>query len=163
MIVGWGISSEIALRWMSLDLTTDKSALVQVMAWCQHYRSQDWPIYMSTFGITRQQWVNLVEFISIPLCLANFVGLTTLIQASKFQIECACPSGKWIVKITFPNVPFTCLKYTKPMQLMWKSEICSHPSDAIPEGIPLVRLSFLLVSDDRTSEPCHSFENVTFG
>ena len=50
-------------------------------------------------------------------------------QASKFQIECTCPSGKWIVNITCPNVPFTCLKYIKPVQLMWKSEICSHPSD----------------------------------
>ena len=31
---GWGISYEIALRWMTLDLTGDKSTLVQVMAWC---------------------------------------------------------------------------------------------------------------------------------
>ena len=48
-------------------------------------------------------------------------------QASKFQIECTCPPGKWIVKITCPNVPFTCLKYTKPMQLMWKSVLRSRP------------------------------------
>ena len=34
MIGGWGISCKIAFRWMSLDLTDDKSALVQVMAWC---------------------------------------------------------------------------------------------------------------------------------
>ena len=51
------------------------------------------------------------------------------LQASKFQIECNCPSGKWIVKITCLNVPFTCLKYIKPMQLMWKLEIRSRPSD----------------------------------
>ena len=50
-------------------------------------------------------------------------------QALKFQIECPCPSGKCITKITCPNVPFTCLKYIKPMQLMWKSEILSRPSD----------------------------------
>ena len=31
-------------------------------------------------------------------------------QASKFEIECTCPSGKWIVKITSPNAPFTCHK-----------------------------------------------------
>ena len=41
---GWGISSEIALRWMSLDLTDDKSTLVRVVAWCltaqNHYPSQ---------------------------------------------------------------------------------------------------------------------------
>ena len=29
---GWGISCEIALLWMSLDFTNDKSTLVQVMA-----------------------------------------------------------------------------------------------------------------------------------
>ena len=33
---GWGISYEIALRWMPLDLTDDKSTLVQVMAWCRY-------------------------------------------------------------------------------------------------------------------------------
>ena len=32
---GWGISYEIALRWMPLDHTDDKSTLVQVMAWCR--------------------------------------------------------------------------------------------------------------------------------
>ena len=33
VIDGWGISCEIALRWLSLDLTDDKSTLVQAMAW----------------------------------------------------------------------------------------------------------------------------------
>ena len=40
---GWGIYCKIALRWMSLGLTVDKSKLVQVMAWCcqavSHYLS----------------------------------------------------------------------------------------------------------------------------
>ena len=57
------------------------------------------------------------------------LALKLTYQASKFRIECTCPSGKWIVKITCPNVPFTCLKYIKPLQLMWKSEIRSRPSD----------------------------------
>ena len=43
VIDGWRISCELALRWMSLDLTDDKSKLVQVMAWCHqatsHYLS----------------------------------------------------------------------------------------------------------------------------
>ena len=59
---GWGISCEIALRWMPLDLTDDKSTLVQVMAWCHqatsHYLSQCCPRSMSSNGITRPQWVN---------------------------------------------------------------------------------------------------------
>ena len=58
---GWGISNEIALRWMPLDLTDDKSLLVQVMAWCRqatsHYLSQCWPRSLSLYGITRPQWV----------------------------------------------------------------------------------------------------------
>ena len=33
VINGWGISCEIALRWLSQDLTDDKSISVQVMAW----------------------------------------------------------------------------------------------------------------------------------
>ena len=38
MTNGWGILCEIAIRWMSLNLTDDKSTLVQVMAWCRHSR-----------------------------------------------------------------------------------------------------------------------------
>ena len=49
-----GISYEIALRWMPLDLTDEKSTLVQVMAWCRqatsHYLSQCWPRSMSSEG-----------------------------------------------------------------------------------------------------------------
>ena len=60
-ITGWGISSEIALRWMSLDFTGDKSTLVQVMAWCHrttnHYLSQCWPRSVSPFVVTGPQWV----------------------------------------------------------------------------------------------------------
>ena len=58
---GWGISYEIALRWMPLDLIDDKSTLVQVMAWCgqatSHYLSQCWPRSMSPNGVIRPQWV----------------------------------------------------------------------------------------------------------
>ena len=46
---------------MSLDLTDDKSTLVQVMAWCRqatcHYLSQCWPRSLSPYGVTRPQWV----------------------------------------------------------------------------------------------------------
>ena len=44
---GCDISSEIAFRWTSLDLSDDKSTLVQVMARCRHatshYLNQCWP------------------------------------------------------------------------------------------------------------------------
>ena len=62
---GWGISNEIALTWMPLDLTDDKSTLVQVMAWCRqatsHYLSQCWPRSMSPNGITGLQWGKTVR------------------------------------------------------------------------------------------------------
>ena len=62
VIDGWGIACELALRCMSLDLTDDKSTLVQVMAWCRqaasHYLSQCWPRSMLPYDVTRPQWVD---------------------------------------------------------------------------------------------------------
>ena len=59
VIDGWGISCEIALIWMSLNLPNDKSTLDQVMAWCRqatsHYLSQCWPRSMSPNGVTMPQ------------------------------------------------------------------------------------------------------------
>ena len=50
---------------LSLDLTNDKSTLVQVMAWCHqttsHYLSQCWPRSLSPYGVTWPQWVNMHE------------------------------------------------------------------------------------------------------
>ena len=70
---GWGISYEIALRWMPQDLTDDKSTLVQVMAWCRqatsHYLSQCWPRSMSPNGVTRPQWVKPLPQTGIELFL----------------------------------------------------------------------------------------------
>ena len=63
----WGICYEIALRWMPLDLTDEKSTLVQVMAWCcqvtSHYLSQCWPRSMTPNGVTRPQWVKIVPLL----------------------------------------------------------------------------------------------------
>ena len=36
------LSNEIALRWVPLDLTYDKSTLVQVLAWCHQAISHTW-------------------------------------------------------------------------------------------------------------------------
>ena len=63
---GWGVYKEIALRWMPQVLTDGKSTLVQVMAWCcqatSHYLSQCWPRSMSPNGVTRPQWVKVLNF-----------------------------------------------------------------------------------------------------
>ena len=65
VIDGWGISCELAPRWMSLDLTDDKSTLVQVMAWCRqatsHYLNQCWPRSPTPYGVTRPQWVKAMQ------------------------------------------------------------------------------------------------------
>ena len=36
------LSNKIALRWVPLDLTDDKSTLVQVLAWCNQATSHTW-------------------------------------------------------------------------------------------------------------------------
>ena len=61
VIDSWGVSCELVLRWMLFDLIGGKSTLVQVMAWCRqaasHYPSQCWPRSLSSYGVTRPQWV----------------------------------------------------------------------------------------------------------
>ena len=61
VIDGWCISCEIALRWMPLNLTDDKSTLVQVMAWCRqatiHYLNHCWLRSLSPYRISRPQWI----------------------------------------------------------------------------------------------------------
>ena len=68
--------------WMPLDLTDDKSTLVQVMAWCcqttSHYLSQCWPRYLSPYGVTRPQWVNS----SLPSEHCIYVSLSWVITGS---------------------------------------------------------------------------------
>ena len=86
MIDGWGISFELTLRLMSLDLTDEKSTLVQVMSWFRqatsHYLSQWWPSSLSPNGITRPQWVNspmVISFVcrwfmnDIVACLISYL------------------------------------------------------------------------------------------
>ena len=52
---------------MSMDLTDDKSTLVQIMVWCHqatsHYLSHCWPRSMTPCGVTRPQWVNTLRLI----------------------------------------------------------------------------------------------------
>ena len=71
MTDGCDISSEIALWWTSLDLSDDKSTLVQVMAWCRqatsHYLNQCWPRSLLPYGVAMPQWakVNSLQLIQI--------------------------------------------------------------------------------------------------
>ena len=80
VIDGWGISCEIALIWMSLHFTDDQSTVVQVMAWCRqatsHYLSQCWPRSLTTYGVTRPQWVNIYTCHKGCCQLADYSCLT---------------------------------------------------------------------------------------
>ena len=80
---GWGISYEIALRWMPQDLTDDKSTLVQVMAWCRqatsHYLSQFWPRFLSPNGVTRPQWVNNTRLCMFSKNSGNIISLHVIV------------------------------------------------------------------------------------
>ena len=79
------ISCDIALRWMSLDLTYDKSTLVQVMAWCRQATSPDlsqcWPTsvtilcHQATMGY---RWICLLWYL--------VSGGTTPNQASPYVL-----------------------------------------------------------------------------
>ena len=55
-------SCEIALRWLPQIAFDEKSRLVQEMAWCHqatsHYINQSWCRSMSSYSVTRPQWVN---------------------------------------------------------------------------------------------------------
>ena len=66
MTDAWDISSDIALKWTSLDFSDDKSTLVQLMGWCRqatsHYLNQCWPRSLPPYVVTRPQWVNTNEW-----------------------------------------------------------------------------------------------------
>ena len=92
MTDGWGISCKIALRWMPLDLTNDKSTLVQVMAWCRqatsHYLSQCWPRFMSPYGVTRPQWVNLPYVVGLVQDCSNSIANTPSYCSLALSYQC---------------------------------------------------------------------------
>ena len=98
VIDGWGIVCEIALRWMSLDLTDDNATLVQVMAWCRqatsHYLNQCWPRYLTPYGVTMPQWVNSLA----PGRWGNDFRNVSFKLFSQFGVLCtSCEIGLWWV------------------------------------------------------------------
>ena len=61
----WGITDEIALRLMALNLTNCTSTLIWVMAWCcqatSHYLSQCWPRFKPLHSISGPQCVKDIK------------------------------------------------------------------------------------------------------
>ena len=88
---------------MPLDLT-DKSTLVQVMAWCcqatSHYLSQCWSRFMSPYGITRPQWVNSISLRYVAL-IFRWVRFSSTFQ--------------WLTSWAFPMKSPSCDFHKIPM------------------------------------------------
>ena len=98
---------------MSLDLTDDKSTLVQVMAWCRqatsHYLSQCWSRSLSPYGVTRPQWVKwrLTMVESVAYVGINVVpkrGMLNLVLSISCQgidrthLRCVGSPHQWCVR-----------------------------------------------------------------
>ena len=124
---GWGIFCEIALRWISMNLTDDKSTLVQVMAWCcqarSHYLSQCWPRSLSPYGFTRSQWVKIRNFFCLSISIfASNEYINGLVQACS---NSSALTMEILQSCTKPSICFTklCLH-----QFRWLLVTCSVPS-----------------------------------
>ena len=120
-IDGWDISHEISSRWMSLDLTDDKSALVQAMAWCRqatsHYLSQCWPRSVSPYGIIRPQWVNPCH----DFILGNtkrYLHFTSLLKNEMMQIVEILPHGRQGLVYLTRSIPW--------MLITWRGKEPGH-------------------------------------
>ena len=59
-------SCVFGLRWVPENTIKDKSALLQIMAWCyqatSHNLRQCWTISLLLYNVTRPQWVNYTAF-----------------------------------------------------------------------------------------------------
>ena len=153
-IYGWGISFQIAHRWLPEDFPDDKLTLVQVMAWCRqatsHYMSQFGPRSLSPNGVTRPQWVNYID-VQIPSALrrhkikAIIQSLTTRrIYAIKYTIVLLCLVYMWLWILT------TCAKPQTRAN-------CSHNSwgalfplyPTLPRRLPLMMVFITTALYDR--------------
>ena len=120
MTDGWGISGKIALRWMPLDLTDEKSTLFRVMTWCRqatsHYLRQFWPRFMSPYGVTRPQWVKQMvsshpKHLNCPnVDSATHWKLTASIGHSLYEIffaksKCQFKNYFFIKNLSFLSLP----------------------------------------------------------
>ena len=75
--------SEIGLRWVPQNPNDDYSTLVQAMAWCReatsHYLNQCWPKSLSSYGVTRPQWVKTCGHVhAVAQCLSWCDGATCM-------------------------------------------------------------------------------------
>ena len=113
---GCDISRGIALRWTSLDISDDKSALVHVMVWCRqatsHYLSQCWPRSVSPYGVIRTQCVkgSMPSGFTIRLVKLSdtFVSIDMHVWLTESRIPCCAEqldnSNLFMYGIRHPNM-----------------------------------------------------------
>ena len=122
---------------MSLDLTSDKSTLVQVMAWCRqatsHYLSLCWHRSMLPCGVTRPQWVNV------------WFSCRGRSQLHSFIIYLLSHIGLWLCYQSHVNT-------VPPGTIMLMSDTC-YAVIISSEGTPYVDISglFLLTGISQSS------------
>ena len=96
---------------MSLDLTGDKSTLLQVMAWCRqatsHYLSQWWPRSLLPYGVTRPQWVNFWHILFQVCQHRHNIGLFKWIYKQKHNGSNHQYSDTAIDTLSWYNQPCT--------------------------------------------------------
>ena len=96
------------IRWMPQDLTDDKSTLGQAMAWCHqaasHYLGQCWPSYMSSYGVTRPQWVKGTAHLKLYFHLAIFSSGMKIFKISFHDVV----DNSWKV----PVAPFSATNFS---------------------------------------------------
>ena len=81
------ISSEIAIRWMLQIFLDGEFTLVQLMAWCHqspsHYLNHCWPSCITSYGITRVQWVN---HLGVGMYILMYSGFAIVFYSDFFKI-----------------------------------------------------------------------------
>ena len=143
MTDGWDISCKIALRWMPLDLTDDKSTLVHVMAWCRqatsHYPSQCWPRSMSPYGVSRPWWVKCFIARTTFTCMTCRIKVTikySVFLLSNFHIYSLQTTRQvkiWMLDIPIWRFVNTCLcQFYQNAPFQYWPHTCTEPSLVLP-------------------------------
>ena len=103
----WSSAYRRCFRWMPLDLT-DKSTLVQVMAWCRqattHYLSQCWTRSLPPYGITRPQWVKPLVTVKEILIIDHY---------SKSHVHCGVSNQQRLYCLFNSSLRLTSKKTSK--------------------------------------------------
>ena len=98
VIDGWGIYGEIALRWLSLDLT-DKSTMVQVMAWCPRQQAITWTNVDPDLCLHMVSLRHNELSVKTVLCFVNIVTTDGLMSNSP-----QAPRALFNIKTIFPHM-----------------------------------------------------------